>query len=67
VRGERDALGEGRGNGLAMRGNVPDMPAREPEVEDEGNEERRGKQRGKGGCGHEIAAWGKSPTRSVRE
>jgi hypothetical protein len=51
VRGQPDALGERGGHGVTMRGNVSDVPAREPEVHYEGDEQRGAKQRGKGGCG----------------
>ena len=41
MRGEADAVGERRRHGVAMRGDVRDLPAREPELQRE-----RGGQRG---------------------
>ena len=66
VRGEPDALGEGGGHGVAMRGDEGDVATREPEVQRERDEERGAEQRGKGGCGHDRAGRA-GALRSVRE
>ena len=48
VRGERDVRREGRGHGVAVRGHVAHLARREPELHEQGGDERRSEQERQG-------------------